>query len=324
MPDQELLAAAESGRLGQPEEIEAHARRLLADPRARETVANFNRQWLGLDEFDALVRQMDSADAPNVSGDWKASLALFLDHAYFEAGRLEALFSSPTVFVNERLAPLYGLLTATSGFNAVDLSGTRAGLLTQPALLTLLSHPDQSSPIRRGVFVRERILCEELPPPPPNVNNSPPAPAPDATTRERFEQHTKLAECANCHRLIDPIGFGFENYDHLGRYRAEEGGIAIDASGEIIESEELDLNGSFVGALELADRLSKSPQVQTCLARQWYAYAVGRVPSKVDDCSLAQLRTAFAASDGDLRELLVAVTQTDGFRYRLTSATEGQ
>jgi hypothetical protein len=182
--------------------------------------------------------------------------------------------------------------------------------------LALLSHSDQTAPVIRGVFVRERILCEEVPAPPPNVNAIAPDPDPTATTRERFRQHTEQPVCSSCHRLIDGIGFGFERYDQLGRYRATENGLDIDESGDVVDTQEAALNGPFAGAGELSARIAGSPRARDCLATHWYRYSFGRQETPEDSCSLDQLKQRFADSNGDLKELLVGLTQTDSFLYR--------
>jgi hypothetical protein len=200
----------------------------------------------------------------------------------------------------------------------------RYGLLTQPGIMALFSHADQSSPIQRGVFVRESILCEEVEPPPPTVDNNPPDPDPNLTTRERFAIHTESPQCARCHELIDPLGFGFESYDHLGRYRSEENGLPVDTSGSIVEVEEDSLEGDFDGAAELSARLAGSETILTCLARKWFTFAMGRGHTARDDCSIDRAVEMSSAADGDLHELLVALTTSDAFRFRATHESDGE
>ena len=139
---------------------------------------------------------------------------------------LSELMVGPTTYIPDALAAHYG--TGASGW--VDQDGeTFGGLLTHGSLLTVYALGESSSPVHRGVVVRERMLCEDLPPPPPNLDTSPPAADAGGTTREKYEVHSSLPECASCHSLIDDIGFGFEHYDHLGRWRDEEVGQPIDA-----------------------------------------------------------------------------------------------
>ena len=177
-------------------------------------------------------------------------------------------------------------------------------------------YPDGAAPVIRGVFVRERILCLPVQPPPPTVNAVPPDPDPNATTRERFRQHTEQVACSGCHQLIDGVGFGFERYDQLGRYRATENGLDVDESGEMLASNEAGLDGPFMGAGALAERIASSSLARDCLAANWYTYTFGRQLQPEDTCSVAQLKERFASSGGDLKELLVALTQTDSFLYR--------
>jgi hypothetical protein len=317
VPDQELLAAAEGGHLLTPADVEREARRLLADKRAHDIVRDFSEQWLDLSRLDGAVREGTALDVNVLNASLRLGLTHFLDDAYFGAeGSFQRLFTDPTVWINGTLAEVYGGSAPVEGFTSQTLPEPRAGLLTQPALLALLSHSDQTAPVIRGVFVRERILCLPVAPPPPTVNAVPPDPDPTATTRERFRQHTEQEACAGCHRLIDGVGFGFERYDQLGRYRAVENGLPVDESGEVVASSEDTLDGPFSGAAELAERIAASPRARDCLATNWYTYAFGRKDQPADACSLTQLKERFRSSGGDLKELMVGLTQTDSFLYR--------
>jgi hypothetical protein len=322
MPDDALFDAASRDELSSAEQIETQARRMLEDERARGVIKDFHRQWLGLDLFSGVVRNpIDrSGIETRLAAAWRASLDAFVDHVYWsEGGQLHGLFTSRTVFVDADLAGLYGASAPGSGgFVGVELDpAQRAGLLTQPGLVALLSHPDQSSPIRRGVFIRERIMCEPLPPPPPDVDTTPPDLDSSLTTRERFAAHTASAGCATCHERIDGIGFGLENYDAYGRFRLSEQSGSIDVSGNIVRARERTLNGPFNGPIELAERLATSRQVMDCVATQWFRYAMGRIEGADDACSLAQAQRAFYQSNGSFKELLVGMTQTDAFLYRV-------
>jgi hypothetical protein len=298
-------------------DVEREARRLLEDERAHDIVRDFSEQWLGLSRLDGAVREGTELDVNLLNSSLRQSLTSFLDATYFGAeGKFQRLFTDPNVWVNDALAPLYGGSAPASGFEPQSMPDPRFGLLTQPALLTLLSHSDQTAPVIRGVFVRERILCLPVAPPPPNVNAVPPDPDPTATTRERFRQHTEQELCSGCHRLIDGVGFGFERYDQLGRYRAVENGLDVDESGEVLATNEAALDGAFSGAGELAARIAASPAARDCLATNWYTYTFGRQAQPEDACSLDQLKARFASSGGDLKELLVGLTQTDSFLYR--------
>ena len=318
MPDDALFAAADKSQLASADEIETQARRLLETAKAHAMVRDFNEQWLRLDQLSGLARNPPDAttDVKDIGADYKESLQQFLDHVYWDKGDLSSLFLAPDMYVNARLAGVFGVDAPKSGFASVSAAPGQVGLLTQPALMAMLAHSDQSGPVQRGVFVREQILCIPVPPPPPNFNPVAPDPDPSLTTRERFKVHTASAACSACHDLIDGTGFGFENYDQLGRYRSQENGLPVDASGDMIATGETALDGTFNGAEELSQRIAVSPRAQNCLASNWFRYAMGRVETAADACSVLDVQKKFVTSGGQFKELLVALTLTDAFRYR--------
>jgi len=318
MPDSQLFAAADANALSSVAEIETQARRLLETNRAKAMVRDFNQQWLQLDQLSGLARNSPggTTDVKGIGADYRESLLQFLDQAFWEQGDLQSLFLSPTTFVNARLAGVLGLAAPASGFAMLNGAPGSVGLLSQPGLMAMLAHADQSGPIQRGVFVRQRILCLDVPPPPPGLNPVPPDPDPNLTTRERFAVHTASRACSGCHKLIDGAGFGFENYDQLGRYRTQENGQMVDASGEMLSTGETAVDGPYNGVLELSNRLASSARVERCLATNWYRYAMGRVETEADGCSLREVQQKFQASGGQFKELLIAVTLSEAFRYR--------
>ncbi|WP_438029457.1 DUF1592 domain-containing protein [Sorangium sp. So ce233] len=333
MPDDALFAAADAGELRTAEQIAAHARRLLEDPRARAAVANFHAQWLQLTNIDTITK--DTAAYPRFHDGLPALLRAeteaFLDHVVFEDedGDVATLLTAPYSLMNAELRAFYGLEEAPADGAAApgDLAvvpldpAERAGFLTHASLLSVLAKPDQSSPIHRGKFVRERLLCQTLPPPPPDVDIQPPAVRPGIPTRRQFERHAEDPGCAGCHRLMDPIGFGFEHYDGIGLYRATDQEVPVDASGEIAGSRGTD--GRFDGAVELAHLLAESDEVRQCVATQWFRFGYGRAEQAEDECSMSQIQRAFADSGYNIKALLVALTQTDAFRYRRARGAGG-
>jgi hypothetical protein len=321
MPDETLFQAAEAGELETPEQIESQVRRMLQDPKARETVGHFYRQWLHLDALSDAVKdeQVYAAVPEDAVQDWRASIDEFIQWVHFDQdGSLQTLMTADTVFMTPDLAPMYEA-DASGGMTPVSMEH-RAGLLTQPALLALLAYPDQTSPIHRGIFVREKLLCQPLPPPPDDMMIEPPDPDPDATTRERFAQHSENDACAGCHQMIDPIGFGFERYDGVGRYRATENGRTVDASGELLGSGDDSADGEFDGAVELSQRLAGSSAVTDCVADQWTTFALGRTPTSADLCSVNEIRRQFAESDGKFEDLFVAIATSDAMRFRVVQS----
>jgi hypothetical protein len=177
-------------------------------------------------------------------------------------------------------------------------------------------HPDQTSPVLRGKFVRAMVLCQPPKPPPDNVDTNLPTIDEGATARERFSAHSEAPSCMGCHLQMDQIGFAFENFDALGQYRTLDNGQPIDATGNIFDPIDLGLEGAFVGVRELGEKLSASPQVMDCMATQWFRYSSGRLDAAVDGCSLTTIRDAFSSTNGDVIELVVAMTQADTFWYR--------
>lgn len=335
MPDAELWEAARADLLRDPVQLRLQAERMLASPRATATLDDFTDQWLGLAKLNAAVRRVgttvaeDGSTVPVVntqySNAWQRSLRAFVASAFLEEESFGDLFRSAKVFVDRALWGLYPTEAAFPGENdsLVALQyppAERSGLLTQPGLMALLSHADQSAPVLRGTFVRDGLLCDPPPPPPPSVDPTPPALDPLATTRERFAQHTASASCSGCHKLIDPIGLGLENYDELGRYRATENGLPVDASGEIVNASEPSLDGPFSGARELSERLATSSHAQACFITQWYRYGMGRVEQNVDLCSVRQIYDGFSASGGNLKSILLGIVTSDAFRYRSVEA----
>jgi hypothetical protein len=317
-PDARLLEAAARDALATPAQVSAMARQMLADPRARAGVAEFHRQWLGLGALDQLTKdaRVYPEFTPALAQAMRAETAAFVENIVFSGeGSLPALLTSARGFVTPALAQLYGVPAGGGGTREVALpAAERAGLLTQAGLLSVHALPDQSSPVHRGKMVREQILCQPMPPQPAGLVVVAPEVDPRRPTRERFGQHAADPACSVCHRLMDPIGFGLEGYDGIGRFRSSDGGRPVDAAGEITGTSDAD--GPFQGGRELAQRLAGSRDVRDCAATQWYRFAFGRLEGPGDTCSLKALQAAFAATGGDVRELLSALTTTEAFLNR--------
>ena len=218
------------------------------------------------------------------------------------------------------LFSLYGLPEPAGGpaGQPVQLNPQqRGGIFTQAAFLADHAHPNQPSPVQRGKVIRRDVLCDVLPNPPPNVNTQPPDPSPNATTRQRFAVHESDPSCGGCHKLMDPIGFGFENYDGVGTFLTKkEAGQPVDATGEIYSEEPAIADQSFNGAIDLGEKLSQDPQVQSCFVTQWYRFTFGHLESADDACALQGLSQGFVASNLDIRQLLVQIATSDAFRLQ--------
>ncbi|HEY6725512.1 MAG TPA: DUF1592 domain-containing protein [Polyangiaceae bacterium] len=317
-PDTQLFEAIERGELSTRADLEREAWRMLNDERAERGVLHFFEQWLELTDFDQVEkdRRLYTSWDEVVREQLASETRLFLRAALWEDdGRLETLLGGRYTYATPRLMDFYGLPIVSQDSNEfvrVDFARNepRFGLLTQGSLLSRLAKVDQTSPIHRGKFVRERFFCTSPEPPPPDIVVSAPTLDPRKTTRERFAEHRANPVCASCHELLDPVGLAFEHYDAVGRYRETEAGAPIDASGYLVDT---DVDGPVDGLPGLVSRLTSSSEVRRCMVTQVFRYAFGRGETEQDSCTLDKLEQQFAASDGGFRELLVAVTQTDPF-----------
>lgn len=324
-PDDALLDAAERGELATKEQVGTKARAMLKDPKARTSIANFFNQWANTNRLEITTKQTDlfPTFTTALRDVMARELPALLDHVIFSGDHLlGTLLTAPVAFVNAPLAEVYGV-TAPPGSDTalvrVDLPANqgRAGLLTQAGFLSVQGHPDQTSPVLRGKFVRTMMLCQPPPPPPDDVNISLPDIDQGGTARERFGAHlTAGASCSGCHALMDPIGLAFEHFDAMGRFRELDNGQEIDATGEIYEATDPSLAGGFDGVAELAAKLAGSEQVRDCVATQLFRFAAGRLEANPDSCSLATMQNTFNTSNGDVIELVVAMTESDAFRFR--------
>jgi hypothetical protein len=330
MPDAALFAAADAGELATPAQIEKQARRLLADPRSRATIQRFVEAWLEIDRLPNIPK--DATTYPEL--DAAARVAMreetrrFVAHVMEDGtGTLPELLTSTTSYLSPELAKLYGLPAPTGpadagGFAQASFEGTaRAGILTQGSVVTTHSKPSSSSPIHRGKLVRERLLCQPLPPPPAGLMVQPPPVDPSLTTRERYAAHAAMEPCKSCHRLIDPVGFGFERFDGIGRERDSEAGQKIDASGQIVSTPGSD--GTFDGTVELATKLAASPDVHACFTTQWMRFAYGIQEDAETACLVAELGQGFEKDGLKIEDLIVALTLAPRFAQRTVDGSEG-
>jgi hypothetical protein len=321
-PDDALLDAAANGALATREQVAEKARAMLNDPKSRRAVSNFFAQWTSTQRLDITTKATAfPLFTPGAKAAMKAELPAFLDYLLSSSDHsLSTLLTAPVAFVNDDLAPVYGVRApGSSALQRVDLPASqgRAGILTQAGFLSVQGHPDQTSPVLRGKFVRSMLLCTPPQPPPDDVDISLPEVDPNATARERFGAHLTAGNtCNGCHVMMDPIGLAFEHFDAMGVYREKDGPNDIDVSGEIFDADDPSLAGPFNGVQEMAQKLAGSDQVRDCLAMQLFRFAAGRQEGQADSCSLATIQERFAAANGDIIELLVSITQSDSFWYR--------
>lgn len=325
MPDPELAAATAQGALSTPEGIAEQARRLLDSPRGRERVTTFATQWLGTTSLQSANK--DAEVYPNFTDEVRLAMIeeerRFVEHVVFDSEQtIEELFTADFTFANDALAGFYGLPSPGSQeVVRVDFpeGSERGGLLTLGSFLASHAHANETSPVGRGVTVRERVMCQPLSPPPPDVDATPPDVDPNATTRERYSQHSADPACAGCHAFIDPIGFGFEGFDGVGAFRTQENGMTVDESGSVEAL--IDADGSatsvpFNGARELGQVLGANAAVQSCVLEHYFHFVSGRSDLSEDECTLEQLGVRLEESGGNLHEAFIDLTQLESFTIR--------
>ena len=309
IPDDELWTQVSEGRFKSSADYHREAARLLTTPAARDTLRAFLHQWLATDRTATLSK--DSGFYPDFSTALAASMGGELDRFYDSvvwdgSGTLRELFTSNKSFVDERLGQLYGAPVRGPGFQEVMLDpALRKGVLGRAGFLAVHAATDSSGPISRGVFLLQALLC--MPPPQPPANIPPALPAGDPmaqnlTTRQRFEQHVKDPFCASCHKQIDGVGFGLEQFDGIGAFRATEKGQPVDSSGALIGTGEID--GAYNGAGELTSRMAPSRTLSDCYVRNAYRFTMGQIEPTGEDLRL--LSTAFS-SDARLTDVLLTM-----------------
>ncbi len=309
MPDDALFAAAEAGRLDTPEGRRAEAARMLDDPKARDQLHRFHAMWLGYRSIP---------HTPELVAAFNRETTALIDRVVLdEPGSYLRLFTMDETFVDEGLADHYGLPRPDGGEGWVSYEGTgRAGILGHGALLAAFSKFEDTSPTQRGILVRTRLMCETVPRPPPDVDaDQPPEGAMDAVCKyERYAEHRdQSSSCAGCHSLVDPIGFGLENFDIAGRYREYDDGLpecTIEGSGEIVGI------GQFSGPGELSELLVDNGYVDACAVKQFLSFAIGREPTEYEESLLDEMVESFRSGNHDFKTFIVDFIASDRFARR--------
>jgi hypothetical protein len=317
MPDQALFDAADKGLLSTQAQLEAQARRLLADPKASRLLEYWN-EWLSLDALSEMTR--DPKVFPNLDPNLPTLLqqetyAFVSDLLASPTGDLTTMLTAPYTFANGALAKHYGMTGPTgTAFVRVDTPG-RSGVLTQGMMLAH-DKATRTSIVRRGLEMRTEVLCQIVPAPPPNVNITlDDASQANLSQKQRLEQHRTNASCAGCHNLMDPIGVVFEGFDAVGRPRTlDDSGQPVVTTSAVDSTQ--DANGPVADPTALGQLLAKSDEVRGCYATNTFRFFYGREVEAPDACSMARLLVDFKSTGYNLKELLVGLTRTDAFLYR--------
>jgi hypothetical protein len=320
MPDAELSALADRGKLHEPVVLQAQVKRLLQDPRSRALFDGFGAQWLGLGNLES--KAFDTDKFPQMNTEMRSAMydepRLFFDSVIREDRSVVSLVDCDYTFLNGRLATLYGLDKKVIGsrWRKVKLTdANRGGILGMPGILAVTSFPNRTSPVKRGVWVLEQVLGEHVPPPPPNV---PPLEKQDKETvqtltlRQRTELHRKDPVCANCHKVLDPIGFGLENFDAIGRWRdQDDSGGAIDAAGELPGGKH------FASPKELKAIIATRPgDLARNLTEKLLAYALCRQLEGYDEIVVDHLMESIARGGYRMQTLITEIVTSYPFTHR--------
>jgi hypothetical protein len=332
MPDRRLFEAAATGELRTAEGLERVARTMLDQPPARQSVDEFFAQWLRFDRVLSSVkdRRRYPEFTPELAAMMVQETRMLLDNLVWNDGSFMEAFTAEYSFLNSDLASLYGVPAPSGEFELVRFpaGGHRSGLLGHGSFLASNAGPVETSPTARGIFIREQLLCQHVPNPPPGVNTQVPEPTAERplARRQRMQAHVENPTCASCHRLMDPIGFGLENYDAVGKWRDKEAiefevpgprgrpatktvDLPIDGTGEIAGLP----NAAFSEPRSIGRLLADSRACQECVVKQLFRYAFGRVETAADRETIRSLSTAFRESRFRFKELLIAVVRAPQF-----------
>ena len=317
-PDEELFEAARQGKLTAPDELTRQARRMLADPRSKAIVEDFASQWLQLRSLANVNpdRKKYPKFKKELRNDMRQETEMLFQSIIQEDRSILDFLSADYTFVNERLADLYGLEGVKGDeFRKVSVNPEqRGGLLGQASILTVTSNPTRTSPVKRGKWILENLLSS---PPPPAPANAPPLKEDkqdekeELSLKERMARHRSDPACASCHVLMDPLGFGLENYDAIGGWRSADGDATVDATGDLPDGRK------FTGPKELrAILLERSDDFRRCFAERLLTYALGRGLEYFDECAVRHI-TDQGRADGDrISAYVVAIVNSPAFRQR--------
>ncbi|HEY7391336.1 MAG TPA: DUF1592 domain-containing protein [Bryobacteraceae bacterium] len=321
MPDEELLRCADEQKLRQPEVLEAQVRRMLKDAKASALVENFGGQWLRIQALESHLPNRtkfpEFTDYTRLS--MKKETELFFEHILREDRPILDFIDANYTFLNQRLAEFYKIGGVKGHeFRKVDLTGTpRGGVLTQASVLTVSSYPNRTSPVLRGKWILENILNAPPPPPPPDVPNlDEQAVGKAASLREQLEKHRASSACASCHASLDPLGFAFEHFDAIGRWRDKDGPFAIETSGTLPDRR------SFKDHAELRALLKADASVFTeCLTAKMLTYALGRGLERPDKETVKAIAQRVGREGYRFSSLVLGIVQSAPFQMRKESRT---
>jgi len=324
MPDDELLAAAESGKLRDQVAFRAQVRRMLDDPKSVALADDFAGQWLELRNLDSVKPDPDRFLywGPELRAAMKTETRMFFDYMLRNNRPLSEFLNARYTFLNERLAKFYGIEGVQGPeFRRVDLqTSERGGVLGQASILTISSYPSRTSVVIRGKYILQNILGTPPPPPPPDV----PALEEDsvgqsASLRQQMEKHRSNSVCASCHSKMDPLGFGLENYDAIGKWRTKDGKFPVDASGVLPDGR------SFSGPEQLRTALlAQMPEFAQNVVEKMFIYALGRGLQRYDRSVAKEITRRLAPEHYPFQSIIYEITESLPFQSRRGEAVSTQ
>jgi hypothetical protein len=316
-PDTALLSAAATNTLGATAGIQSQAQRLMALPAASTQLSRFVNGWLGMTPIADAPKSTD--EFPEFTDALAAAMQQEFD-TFVNAqiangsGKVSSFFTAISTNIPAALAPIYGSDLTASGLNTQH----RTGVLSLPGLLTVQSNDTDSGPIERGLLVRRQLLCQQVPDPPASalaIINANPINTDDTTTttRQKYEVHEQDPACSACHSDFDPIGYGFEDMDSLGRFRTTDNGLPVDSGGQLTGS---DVDGPFTGPAQLSQMLASSTVAQACVVNHFLNYAEQRPTDPTDSCLLQSWTAKFTAAGGHMNDLVSTYVTDPSFVLR--------
>jgi len=337
MPDGELFTAAKTGELLTAGGIEKQARRLLSDERAHGAFNEFLAQWLRFDRLRSAVRdrRLFPEFSDELVNNMMEEVRQMFEHLVWDNGNFLDFFQADYAYLSSDLARLYGLTPPAREFAQVKFpaDSERGGITGSGLFLTLTSKPSETSPTERGLFIREHFLCQQVPPPPAGVNTSLPVitDAQPLTNRQRLKIHLSSPTCAACHNLIDPVGFGFERFDAIGRYHAKQVVAIFPTLEELTANKNLKprihelevdpsasvrgiANSEFASPKQLGRILASTPNCQRCVVKRLFRYAMGRPEAPGDQPLLDSAVEEFRNSKFQFQNLIIFMVKSKAFR----------
>jgi len=317
MPDDALLAAADRGKLAQPAALMAQVRRMLLDPKSHALIENFGGQWLQVRKLESV--KPDRKRFPEFDEYLRLSMQreteMFFESIVRENRSILDFIDANYSYLNERLARFYNIPDVQGAeFRKVLFTpeARRGGLLSQASVLTISSYANRTSPVLRGKWVLDNLVGAPPPPPPPDVPNLDEAKIGSSSSmREQLEQHRKNVVCASCHKGMDPLGFGLENFDAIGAWRTKDGQFPIDASGTLPDGR------TFNGPQGLKSILKAQPDAFTeCLTRKMLTYALGRGLEPYDDLGVKKIVKSVAADHYRFSSVVLGIVKSELFQQR--------